>query len=136
MPKGNPKGNLAGFTDRAVPGWEADALARIGLRQKKTKRHAERKSGVLAVYDPPFQTYFDEAAHRRGTSLAGYARRALAAFVAYDLGIPIEEVAKHMPRPTEYRAGGGVGRMERTEDDGTGFGPWIITEVTDAGESA
>lgn len=129
MPKGNPKGNLAGFTDRSVPGWQADALNRISLRQKKTKRHAERKSGVLAVYDPPFQTYFDEAAHRRGMSHAGYARRALAAFVAYDLGLPVAEVAKYMPRPSEYRAAGGVGRQNRTEDNGVGFGQWMITGV-------
>lgn len=132
MAKGNPKGNLAGFSDPSKPGWQLDALNRCKLRQKRTKRHAERKSGVLAVYDPPFQTYFDEAAHRRGMSLAGYARRALAAMVAHDLDIPIEEVAKYMPRPTEYRAGGGVGRQDRTEDDGTGFGPWFITGVEDA----
>lgn len=133
MPKGNPRGNLAGFSDRSVPGWKEDALARIALRQKRTKRNAERKSGVLAVYDPPFQVFFDEAASRRGMSLAGYARRALAAMIAYDLGIPIDTITKYMPRPTEYRAGGGVGRQDKTEDDGRGFGPWRITDVEDAG---
>lgn len=132
MAKGNPKGNLAGFTDRVGdPNWMANAMDRVAIRQKRTKRHAERKSGVLAVYDPPFQNYFDEAAQRRGMSLAGYARRALAAMIAHDLGVPLEEVAKHMPRPTEYRAEGGTGRHVRTEDDGKGFGEWQITGVTE-----
>lgn len=131
MSKGNPKGNLAGYTDPSEPGWEQRALNRIKQRQKKSKRWTERTSGVLAVYDDPFKTLIDEAAQRRGISLAGYARRAIAAMVAYDLGIPLEEATQHMPHPTEYRIGGGAGRPAKIVDKGTGFGPWKIVEVED-----
>lgn len=123
----NPRGNLAGFTDPSVPGWQRIALERVKARQKKTKRHTERSSGTLVTYDDPLRPLLDEACRRRNMSMQGYARRALGAFIARDLGLPLSEVLSNMPTPTPYRAGGGSGRKDRTHDDGRGMGPWLIT---------
>jgi hypothetical protein len=106
------------------------------LRQKKSKRALERASGVLAVFDLEMRPLLDEACYRRGISMAGYARRAIAAMIAHDLGLPLSEVTKHMPYPTEYRAFGGTGRNIKTEDSGKGYGPWTIEGVSDGGEAA
>lgn len=130
MPKGNRTSRLQGFADPpSLPGWQARALQRVANRQRKSKRAAEREGGVLAVYDLDFRPLIDEACHRRGISMAGYARRALAAMIAYDLDLPLPEVLKHMPMPTQYREYGGTGRNTKTEDSGQGYGPWIIEGV-------
>jgi len=126
---GNPRPDLQGFADVSTPGWQDAALARVLRRQKKTKRHTERKSGVLATFDDPFRVLLDEACERRNISMAGYARRAIGAFVAHDLGLPLSAVLKHMARPTDYRQDAGAGRPTRTEDDGRGKGAWFIEEL-------
>lgn len=122
----NPRPDLQGFADPSTPGWQQGALDRVIGRQKKTKRHTERKSGVLATFDDPFRVMLDEACKRRNVSMSGYARRAIGAFIAYDLGLPLGEVLKHAARPTPYRQEGGAGWPTRTEDDGRGNGPWFI----------
>jgi len=126
---GNPNGNLAGFTDPSEPGWQARALLRVKQRQKKTKRHTERTSGTLATFDEGLRPLLDEACRRRGTSMAGYLRRALCAFIAYDLGLPLSEVTKFTSPPTTYSPTGGHGRKLRIDDDGTGFGSWRIEKL-------
>jgi hypothetical protein len=125
----NPRPDLQGFADPSTPGWQQAALARVLQRQKRTKRHTERKSGVLATFDDPFRVLLDEACRRRNISMQGYARRAIAAFVARDLGLTSLEVFRYMARPTAYRAEAGAGRPARTEDDGRGNGPWYIQEL-------
>lgn len=107
------------------PGWQDRAVAAVRRRQRSTKRHLERKNGLYLFFDDPLRVYLDEACFRRNISLTGYARRAMVAFIAHDLGLPIEEVAKHSAVPADYGATGG-GRLKRTEDDGRGKGPWQI----------
>jgi hypothetical protein len=48
--------------------------------------------------------------------------------IAYDLGMELTEVTRHGSQPAPY-AGNGGGRLTRTSDDGTGQGPWRITDV-------
>lgn len=129
MPKGNPHGNLAGFTDPSDPKWRENALLRVKTRQKRTKRHQERKSGTLATYDDGLRPLLDEACRRRKMSMQGYLRRALCAFIAYDLGLPLAAVTKFTSVPTSYAATGGGGRRVRVDDDGTGYGPWEIDKL-------
>jgi hypothetical protein len=122
----NPRGNLAGWSDPEEEGWQQRALDRVAERRKRSKRNTERKNGLGVYYDDPFRPMLDEACRRRGISMAGYARRAVAAFVAHDLGLPLSEVVRHMALPTTYRAEGGHGRVERTNDTGRGMGAWKI----------
>lgn len=107
------------------PGWQERAIAAVKRRQHKTKRHNERKNGLYLFFDDPLRVLLDEACYRRNISLTGYARRAMVAFIAHDLGMPIEEVARHSAVPAEYGATGG-GRLKRTEDNGRGKGFWKI----------
>lgn len=127
----NPNPPLAGWADRSTPGWQKAALERVKARQKGAKRHTERRNGMTLYFDDPFRVLLDAAAARRGMSLAGYCRRAVAAMIAYDLGLRPAEVMTHTSRPTEYRAEAGAGRAKRTNDDGIGFGPWQITGVAE-----
>jgi hypothetical protein len=121
----NPRGNLAGFTDPEDPDWRANALERVRARQKKTHRSKERTNGMYLFYDDPYRVLLDEAARRRGISRVGYGRRAVAAFIAADLGLTVEEVVQHAAKPAPYEGTPG-GIVKRTNDDGTGHGPWHI----------
>lgn len=125
----NPKPDLQGWADRqSVPGWQERAIARVRARQSKTRRNNERKNGIWTFFDDEFRYLLDEACIRRNISLTGYMRRAAAAMIAHDLGIPFEEVVRHGSQPAPY-AGNGGGRLTRTSDDGTGQGPWNIIDV-------
>lgn len=126
----NHESRLQGWADPpSVPGWQERALAAVKARQKKSKRSTERRDGILNTFDPELKPYIDEAAKRRGMSMASYSRRALAAFVAYDLGVPIQEILKHMSLPVPYRTYGGGRPLKRLDDDGSGFGDWGIIEL-------
>ena len=128
MPKGNPFGNLAGFTDPEDPDWRENAMARVHARQQKSSRSSNRKNGMYLFFDDPFRVLLDEACARRDISLTGYGRRATAAFIAHDLGIPITEVLRHAAAPGGYMSGTG-GKVVRTHDTGEGKGLWIIGEL-------
>lgn len=123
----NPKPDLQGWAARpSVPGWQERAIERVRARQKETRRAYERKNGLYLFFDDPLRVLLDEACMRRNISLTGYCRRALVAFLAHDLGMPIGEVAKHAAVPAAYGATGG-GRLTRTQDNAKGQGPWQIT---------
>jgi hypothetical protein len=127
----NPRGNLAGWSDPSKPGWQSRVMKSVVKNQKGTKRHTERISGVLATFDDPFRVLLEEVCRRRNISRQGYARRAIAAFIAHDLGMELADVLKHCAIPIPYDTR--VNRKPvRTEDDGTGMGPWRITGVEDA----
>lgn len=132
----NPKGNLAGYTDPSIPGWQARAFDRVQGRQKKSKRYTEREDGLAIRFDRPFRALLDEAAMRRGMSMAGYCRRAVIAFIAHDLGLPVAEVGQHMPRPTIYQLHRGSGNKTLTRDNLTGYGPWVITGLEEASDES
>lgn len=128
----NPRGNLAGYTDPSEPGWQERAMSRVKARQKQSKRHTERRDGVRAVWDLPFRALIDEAARRRGVSMAGYCRRAIAAFVEHDLGLDTGEAAQHMPVPTTYGIHYGHGASVKTRDNLKDYGHWVIRGLDEA----
>lgn len=125
----NKTPRLQGWADRpSEPGWEKRALQMVQERQKKTHRWTERKDGVLATFDTEMKVLLTEAARRRGISMAGYSRRAIAAFISYDLGIPFEDITKFCALPTEFRVVG-TGRSVKLNDDGQGYGKWQIRKL-------
>ena len=126
----NKTPRLQGWADPpSAPGWEKRALEAVKARQKKTKRWTERKDGVNVTFDVPLKKYLYEASRRRGISMAGYARRALCAFLAHDLGLPMEELTQHCAQPTEFRPEAGIGRWSKSNDDGKGYGKWQISKL-------
>jgi hypothetical protein len=132
----NPNGNLAGWADPpSEPGWEKRALERVVARQRKAINRTKRRNGMTLYFDDPFRVLLDAAAARRGMSLAGYCRRAVAAMIAYDFGLEPGQVMMHTSRPTAYRAEAGAGRAVKTNDDGTDYGPWRIEKVSNVPKS-
>jgi hypothetical protein len=126
----NKTPRLQGWADKpSEPGWQKRAVQLVKERQKKTHRWTERKDGVLATFDIEMKALLTEAARRRNISMAGYARRAIAAFIAHDLGIAYEDVTKYCALPTEFRATAGAGRSTKLNDDGEGHGLWQIRKL-------
>lgn len=111
-------------------GWQERALGRVRSRQKTNYRNTSRKNGLYIFIDDEFKVLLDEAAHRRDISLNGYVRRATAAMIAHDLGVPFEGVCQHMAPPVTYqrKVGPGWNKVMRG-DDGKGFGRWLIDKL-------
>ena len=118
-----------GGTTFSNDGWEERAMRRVASRQKGSQRSTERKHGMYLFFDDDFRIFLDEAAQRRNISMTGYMRRAVAAMVAHDLGIPYEAVVRHSAQPTTYNQTSARGPQKKTFDDGQGHGVWAILQL-------
>ena len=122
---------LQGFAaPKSEPGWQERAIARVRERQHKNRRHNERKNGLYLFFDDELRVLLDEACLRRDISLTGYARRAMIAFIAHDLGMKLSDVAQHAAVPAGYGETGG-NRGVRTHDNGKGRGLWRILKLAE-----
>lgn len=130
----NTKGQLAGFSDPSVPGWQDRLKDRVAARHAEAMRTERRTPSPLRAVNLnvrqsiEFAAALRDAAHARGMSPAAYARRSIAAFVAHDSGRPLADLLATLPAvqpPTQNRlfAAG-------TPDDGHGHGQWTITGLT------
>lgn len=122
----NYQPDLQGWADRDEdPEWMENALARVRARQKRTRESTNRRNPTVIFYDDPFRVLLNEAAERRGIAMTAYVRRAAAAFIAHDLGMPFTEVVRHMAQP---KVPGAEGKFPegRSHDNGRGMGPWLI----------
>jgi hypothetical protein len=123
----NYQPDLQGWADRDEdPEWMENALARVRARQKKTRVSTQRNNPTCISYDDPFRVMLNEAADRRDISLNAYIRRATAAFIAHDLGMPFTEVVRHTAKPKARNPEQMTFPDGRTFDDGLGMGPWLI----------
>lgn len=123
----NPKPDLQGWASRSEPGWEQRAMERVKARQKSHNRPSKRKNGLLITYDDPLRILLDEACRRRNISQSGYIRRAMIAFIAWDLGLEPEKVAQHSAKPRKYHFA--TGANKRTKDDMQGHGLWRLLKL-------
>jgi hypothetical protein len=126
MAKGNPYGNLAGFTDQSKPGWQERAIAAV---EESTKKEATRSRETITKVrgSAEFRERLDQACAVRGVNRSVYVRRAAAAFMAVDLGLPFEEILTGLsPAWTELGKSFTPFR-EAPHDDGEGHGLWHIT---------
>jgi hypothetical protein len=130
----NPRGNLAGWSDREKPGWEDEAIKRVKARRNRSSRAQERPSSQTLFYEDQLRVWMDECAARRNISLSGYARRAICAMIAHDLGLPFDQVTRFVAQPANYGNIGGPGHPHMTHDDGKGHGPWAITGLKETDE--
>lgn len=112
-----------------VEGWQERALGRVSERQKGSQRSTERKHGMYLFIDDRFKALLDEAAMRRDISMTGYARRAVAAMIARDLGLDFEEVVMHSAQPTNYKQTNVRGPKAKSYDNGKNHGPWAIDKL-------
>lgn len=134
-----PRSHLPGDAAGGRPGWEDRLLTLVddNERQKAERRGAGMRNWnarLTVVSDIKLRPLLRAAANARGISVTGYVRRATAAFIAADLGVPFAEVCSFMPRPSpatgnmrglppEQRP---VNNPGRWIDDGRGFGPWEV----------
>lgn len=111
----------------SAPNWREKAMGRVVARQRLSSRATNRSHGMYIFMDDPMKALVDEAAFRRGISMAGYIRRALGAMIAHDLGLTLHDVVKHSALPNTYEQNRFGNRRPRTQDDAEGFGDWKIT---------
>lgn len=104
-------------------------MRRVAGRQSGSQRSTERKHGMYLFIDDRFKALLDEAAMRRDISMTGYARRAVAAMIAHDLGLNFEEVVMHSAQPTNYKQTNVRGPKAKSYDNGKGHGVWAIGEL-------
>lgn len=117
-----------GATFLSKEGWQERALARVASRHRKTSRSTKRQHGIYLFMDDPLKILLDEAAHRRGISMNGYARRAVAAMIAHDLGMEFTDVCQHMALPMNYeRVKPPNWNKYPRNDTGEDYGDWRIT---------
>lgn len=129
----NPYGSLAGATDPSQEGWQERALAAVKEHQRTLSpaRRSRRQGQVQIFTDLEFTGALRIVAHERGMSIVSYARRAIAKQIAKDLGIDWTLLLRYCTRVVPYgsRTGGkpprdADGNVERTFDDGLGYGDW------------
>ena len=113
--------------DSSKPGWQARAVK--GISEFPPDKKQRKKVLTVGANVPwQFKSLLTMAARRRGISVSGYVRRALSAFVANDLGMPLEDVLKELPYPAPH---GTVGAQwvhndltPQDHDTGEGYGDW------------
>lgn len=104
----------------ARDGWEARVLERMN-RRRASESNTNHQYGIPMHW--MFRIYLRRAAQERGISMSGYVRRALAVFIARDLGMSYEELCALNRKPLAF---GDVGRRGLAQqDDGEGFGDWL-----------
>ncbi len=106
-----------------------------GAKAKRRGTLENWPSRVTLACDPQLNALLVKAAAARGMSMSGYARRALCAFLAHDLGMDFAEVCALVPKPApagqvawgrlsgEAHPGKHPGRWA---DDGLGYGTWEV----------
>jgi len=123
----NYQPDLQGWADRDEdPEWMENAIARVRARQKKTRVSTKRRNPTCIQYDDPFRVLLNEAANRRDMGVTAYIRRATAAFIAHDLGMPFTEVVRHTAKPKPRNPQEMKFPEGLSYDDGRGMGPWLI----------
>lgn len=126
IPRMDTLADKVGGLAHSVEGWRERAMKRVAGRQKGSQRSTERKHGMYLFMDDEMKVLLDEVAMRRDISMTGYARRAVAAMIAHDLGLPFEAVVKHSAKPTTYKQTNVAGPKSKTYDDGKDAGNWEI----------
>lgn len=131
----NPTGSgLSGDADLSTPGWESRVKERAAAeaqrrRSRKTGRRKRAASFAVDI-DPEFIILAGHAARKRGMPKTAYYRRAIAAFIAYDLDVPFEDVVAFCPAVAPHghplRKESGLRGGGRSKDDGEGFGSWKV----------
>lgn len=107
-------------------GWRERVLAMV--EEAERRRASPRKSAHI-TYPLVDHSWLKEAAARRGMGLGTYARAAMYAFAAHDLGLDVDDLLKFLPRydvDTGQLIGGGNGRR----DSKPTRGQWGIVGLT------
>lgn len=120
------------------PDWQETITAAV-----RASEGSRRRPAMTFNVDIGLRLMLGAAAESRGMGASAYARRALCAFIAHDLGLPFDSVTKFCPAvddPDNLQAkqakGGAIragklhkgGKISHTRDDGTGYGSWVVCD--------
>lgn len=126
-----PRTALAGLADPpSVPGWQ-DRITDAVWSDEDRKRHLIPLQVAMGM---PLRMLIREAAELRGMTSVAYVRRAVAAFIAADLGVSLEAVCALAPPVRTDRSHGRRGKFSGHgpgSDDGAGYGHWHACEGCD-----
>ena len=124
--------------DESTPGWQDAVMKRLEERAMARKKPLGREANYYRfklITGKSLPGLLRMAAEKRGISLQGYMRRALAAFVAYDLGLDMTKVLEDGPATLAWGRTGGKVLDENgnviTQEDGKGYGQWVINDLRD-----
>lgn len=127
---------LAGSADGRVPGWEDRMRERVNASETERMRtnKAKRDVQLRLEWDLEMAGLLRLAAEARGMPATAYARRAIAAFIAKDLGLPFEQVCGFFSAPfkqgetfSKEHADGRREKKGKTQDNGKGYGSWSVS---------
>jgi hypothetical protein len=122
------------------PDWQTTVTRGVVKAERKRRRP------VLAFnVDLELRVLLGAAAQCRGLSASAYARRAICAFIAHDLGLDYAMVTRFCPSVQDpenlaakqamgaaarTKSGGTINRgaVEHTSDDGLGYGCWEVCD--------
>lgn len=114
--------------EESVPGWQERALERERQGASKDPKQASKKKHGNYLYlhaGMKLKSLLNAAAKQRGVSRSTYARRAMAAYIAHDLGLEPEDVLEGGPRSCEWgKTGADV--TKPPGDDLSGYGAWRL----------
>jgi hypothetical protein len=75
----------------------------------------------------PWRALLKRAAEARGMTSAAYARRAVSAFIAHDLGLTLQQVVETTPAVlTPAQQAKAARDRHFPKDDGQGYGKWEV----------
>lgn len=119
-----PRGLFGSADPPSVPGWQ-DKITDLVFADAERKRTLTCLQVAMGM---PYRTLIRGAADLRGMSTSAYVRRAVAAFVAADLGLDYATVCSYAPPVAPDRGHGRAGKAPGTHgpghDDGLGYGHW------------
>lgn len=119
-----PRTHLAGLADPpSVPGWQGRITDAVWADEGRKRQLVP----LQVAMGMPLRLLIREAADRRGMSSVAYVRRAVAAFLAADLGSSLQEVCALAPPVRTDRSHGRRGKFTGHgpgADDGAGYGHW------------
>ena len=117
---------LSGWADPERPGWQDRVRGKV---QAKADRSQMKGRSPLQQFPVsyPWKSLLKRAAEGRGMSSAAYARRAVSAFIAHDLGLTLQEVVRTTPAVlTRQEAAESARNRVSPKDDGQGYGKWQV----------
>ena len=117
---------LSGWADPEREGWQQRVREKV---QSKADRSQMRGRSPLQQFPVsyPWKSLLKKAAEARGMSAAAYARRAVSAFIAHDLGLTLSEVVRTTPAVlTPQQSAESARKGVAPKDDGQGYGQWKV----------
>lgn len=126
------KRNMVLVQKKDRPDWREGFAEEIESTPSRDRRFREDYVRPSIIVGQRMNVMLNVAAYQRGISRSGYIRRAVAAFIAGDLGVPIEDVVSDSPPPRGYHDNGRVPMDDVTvnddgQDSGKGYGEWTLT---------